>query len=335
MDMIDLYVAEVGKQLPWRGRRDIEAELRSTLQDMLDDRSTRANRPVDDKMVKDLLMEYGPPDKVAATYQPTRYLIGPKLYPFFILVLKIVLGVLTVVMAATLGIQLGSQSLRGTQLVQAIVTGLLGILGANLQAFGNLVLVFAILERVMPTRAFEFDEQEKEWDPGSLTRADAKNEIKPWDPITAILFTAAALILFNGYPQLIGVNLVEDGQWTSIPALTAAFWAWMPYINILWALQIALQLVLLRRGRWQPATRWVKIALNAAGIFIGYMLLTGPAVVQLSPAHLQATGVFDASTAATLSELVEQLARAIIAVVILAQGVDVLRDLLRALHRRR
>jgi hypothetical protein len=334
MDVIDLYVAEVGRQLPWRGRKDIEAELRSTLQDMLEDRSQRAQRPVDDKMVRDLLKEYGAPERVARTYQPTRYIIGPRLYPFFIFVLKIVLAVLTVVLAVTLGIQLGSQSLEGARLTEAIATGVAGILGADIQAFGNMVLVFAILERVMPAREFELGEEKKEWDPGLLSKAEAKTQIRPWEPITAILFATAALILFNGYPQLLGINFVRDGQWTSIPALTDAFWRWMPYINTLWALQIALQLVLLRQSHWNPVTRWIRIVLDAAGVVIGYMLLAGPAVVQLSPAALQATGAFDANAAATLSALMPQLARAIIGIVMVVQGLDVIRDVLRPILRR-
>jgi hypothetical protein len=235
----------------------------------------------------------------------------------------------------TLGIQLGAQSLRGAPLTEAIVSGLGGILGADLQAFGNMVLVFAILERVMPARDFKLDEEKKAWDPGTLARLEAKTQLKPWEPITAILLTVAALILFNGYPHLIGVNFVRDGQWTSVPALTDAFWRWMPYINVLWALQIATQLVLLRQGRWQPAIRWMRIALDAAGVLIAYLLLMGPAIVTLSPADLRATGLFDAASAATLSELLEQLARAIVAIVLVVQGLDVIRDVLGPILRRR
>jgi hypothetical protein len=39
MNLLDRYVAEVGKHLPRGTRTDIEAELRSTLQDMREDRS--------------------------------------------------------------------------------------------------------------------------------------------------------------------------------------------------------------------------------------------------------------------------------------------------------
>ena len=45
MKLIDRYVAEVGRRLPLvRGREDIEKELRSTLEDMLEDRAQKTAR---------------------------------------------------------------------------------------------------------------------------------------------------------------------------------------------------------------------------------------------------------------------------------------------------
>ncbi len=135
------------------GVADIEAELRSTLEDMLEDRGQKTGRPADEALATELLKEYGSPEKVAATYHSTPYLIGPRLYPFFLRVLRIVFSVLTVVLLVMLGIQIATQPLAGMELAKAIGDGLLGILNAALQAFGNIVLVFAILERVMPASA--------------------------------------------------------------------------------------------------------------------------------------------------------------------------------------
>jgi hypothetical protein len=326
MKLIDRYVADVGKRLPLKGRTDIEAELRSTLEDMLEDRSQKRNCPVDDVLAMELLKEYGSPEKVAATYHPTQYLIGPRIYPFFLFVLKIVSTVLTVVLLVGLGVQLYQHSLQGPELAKAIGSGLLGILTAAIQAFGNIVLVFAILERVLPTSDFKLGEEE-EWDPASLLAEPEPDEIKPWEPIAGIVFTAAAMILFNLYPQLIGFNFLKDGAWTSIPMLTEAFFRWMPYINVLWALQIALNVLLLNRGRWQASTKWFSTALDAAGIVIGFLLLTGPAIVSLSAQSLQSTGVFDPNTASTLSRLAEQGARMIIAIIIVLEAVDVVKSI--------
>ena len=49
MELIDRYVAEVGRQLPEKMRADIENEMRSTLEDMVEDRSQKTGRPVDQK----------------------------------------------------------------------------------------------------------------------------------------------------------------------------------------------------------------------------------------------------------------------------------------------
>jgi hypothetical protein len=334
MELIDRYVFEVGRHLPPKSRADIEAELRSTLEDMLEDRSRKAGRPVDDAMVIDLLKEYGAPDTVAATYHSTQYLIGPRLYPFFLFVLRVVFTVLIVVLLVALGIQLATQPLVGAELAKAIGKGLLGILSGAIQAFGNIALVFAILERVLPASEFKLDKEKKVWDPASLMREPEPDQIKPWGPIAEILFTVAAMIIFNLYPQLIGFGFMKDGEWTFIPALTAAFFRYMPYINVLWALQIALHVLLLRQGRWQASTRWFSIALDATGIFIGYLLLTGPAIVSFSPAALQATGIFDAGTAAMFSQNVNQVVRLIIAIVMIVEGVDVVRNVVRQVMKR-
>ncbi len=334
MKLIDLYVAEVGKRLPLRGRADIEAELRSTLEDMLEDRSQKTGRPADEALAIDLLKEYGPPDKVAATYNPTQYLIGPRLYPFFLMVLRIVFSVLTVVLLVMLGIQIATQPLQGVELAKAIGDGLLGILNAALQAFGNIVLVFAILERVMPAERFKFDDEKKEWDAASLLKEARPPEVKLWEPIASIVFTAIAMIVINGYPRLIGLWFFENGQWNSVPVLTAAFFRWLPYINVLWALQIAFHLLILRRGRLEASTKWFSIALDLGSIAIGYALLTGPSIVSISPAALQATGLGAVGTGATLNTVLEQAVRTGIAVVIVVKVVQVVRDLIKQIARR-
>src|SRR5574340_1772827 len=335
MELIDLYAAEVGKRLTLKGRGDIEAELRSTLEDMLEDLSRKAGRPADEAMTLELLKDYGPPDKVAATYNPHPYLIGPLLFPFFERVLKIVISVLVTVLLITLGIRLGSQPLAGLQLGKAIGEGLLGILNGALQAFGNVVLVFAILERVAPSSEFKMDEEKKSWDPASLRKVEKVETVKPWETIATILLTVAALVLFNGYSQVIGVHYVKDGIWRSIPILTDAFFRWMPYINMLWALQLALYLVVYRQGRWQSATKWASMALEAGAVVIGYLLLSGPPIVAIPAQALQTAGGFDAATAARLSGLVGQAARLVIVVVMITQGVDLVKDIVRQVLRKR
>ena len=57
MKLIERYVTEVGKHLPRKNRLDIETELRSTLEDMLEDRSQQTGRPADEALTEELLQE--------------------------------------------------------------------------------------------------------------------------------------------------------------------------------------------------------------------------------------------------------------------------------------
>jgi len=326
MNLIDRYVSEVGKHLPLvKGRKDIEKELRSTLEDMLEDRAQKAGHAADEAMEIDLLKEYGSPQEVAATYNPQPYLIGPRMFPFFLMVLKIVTTVITIVLLVLTGIKIGTMSpMAGVEFAKAIGEGLLGIVSAVIAAFGNIVLVFAILERFVPAAEFKMDE-EKEWDPAALKKEPEPDEIKIWEPILAIVFTFIALSIFNYNPQLIGMYTISGDKWSSIPVLTEAFFRWLPWINIGWIAEIILNGMLLRTGRWNMPTRIFSITIKIFQIVIGYFLLTGPSILTVTPKSLLESGIFDADAAQTLGTMAQTGVRALIGLVIFVTGIDVIK----------
>ena len=107
MNLIDAYMQEVGRNLPVKNREDIEKEIRTLVEDMLDDASNAAGRAPDEAMVVDVLKKLGSPEKVAASYAPARYLVGPAYFPIFLLVMKIVATVMLVLSAIGMGVELG------------------------------------------------------------------------------------------------------------------------------------------------------------------------------------------------------------------------------------
>ena len=93
MDLIERYIAEVGRHLPRKQRVDVQTELRSLLQDMVEDRAQTKVEKADEEIVTAVLLEMGPPQKVAASYQSRpEYLIGPQLYPVYRFVLFMEVG---------------------------------------------------------------------------------------------------------------------------------------------------------------------------------------------------------------------------------------------------
>ncbi|HRJ75303.1 MAG TPA: hypothetical protein PLX90_04855, partial [Anaerolineales bacterium] len=194
MKLIERYVSEVGKNLPLiKGREDIEKELRSTLEDMLEERAEKAGRPADEAMEIELLKEYGSPNKVAMTYNPQPYLIGPRMFPFFLTVLKIVIPIVVIVLLVLTGIQAVTETpLMGREFINIIGDGLAGIVSAAITATGYIIVIFAILERVLPDSEIDDLKTDEDWNPALLTENDP-DSVKRGDLIAEIAFSFVGL----------------------------------------------------------------------------------------------------------------------------------------------
>jgi hypothetical protein len=84
MDLLERYLQAVGQYLPPETREDVLAELRVNLQAEMDERES----PLTETEVAGILKAHGRPMLVAARYLPQRYLIGPELFPFYLLTLR-------------------------------------------------------------------------------------------------------------------------------------------------------------------------------------------------------------------------------------------------------
>lgn len=296
MNLLDKYVAEVGRHLPRNQGADIEKELKSTLEDMLEERN-RAGAS-DEAAVVALLKEYGAPQKVADSYIGPRYLIGPRLYPTFELILKIVLAV--VLGAGLLGYGVSAavtRSFAGVEFFSFLGQFWLGLLGGMLNAFGTIVIVFAILERVLP--ASEFEKEEEEWNPADLAKEPDPDEVKISDAIATIIFTVIGLAVLNLYPNVIGIFFNTDGEWTFIPMLSKAFFTYLPWINLIGVAQIVFNLYQLRERVWTTFTRVCNIVIEVSTIVLAIVMLNGPSLIDLSADKLAGTPVAEAADVLT------------------------------------
>lgn len=335
MNLIDRYVAEVGRHLLLvKGRKDIERELRSTLEDMLEERAGKSGKPADEAMQTELLKEYGAPHKVAQTYNPNPYLLGPRIYPFFVFILKIVLFAVTLGLGIATAMQIASNPpMTGVEFISAVGKGLLNILSACIAAFGHLALVFALIERYAPAADFKLDE-EKDWDPASLKKEPEPNDVKIWEPILAIVFTFIALSLFNFNPQLIGVYHLQANEWKVLPLLSEAFFRWLPLLNAVWVAEIILNGLLLRSGKWTTGSRLFSAGTKLAQIFIIIMMLMGPSILALSPEAMTSAGIADPEAAAALNQLAHTAIKFALGFAALGAAVEIVKSLYKMMTQR-
>jgi len=326
MNLINRYVAQVGKHLPAKTREDIEKELKSTLEDMLEDRAQKLGRPADEAMELELLKEYGAPDKVADTYHSTQYLIGPRMYPMFIFVLKIVFTVLSALALVGLVVTLSRVGFAGREFAQALMQTAGGYVGGAITAFGNIVVVFAILDRVLPDSEIKGFNTSEEWDPATLLKEQDPAMVKRGELIAEIIFTFAAVVVLNFYPQIIGISFPVDGEWFSIPMFSDAFFRFLPWINLTLLAEIILDIYLIRQNTWSVITRVAKVIVEAASLAITIAIFNTPGIIGFTTESF-AGSPLSAETAQTLTTVFTTMFPIILIIVMIIQGIELAKAL--------
>jgi hypothetical protein len=274
MEVIDRYVHEIGEHLPWNLRADVEAELRSLLLDSLEERARAAQRPPDPLLAEAVIREFGAPGEVARRYLPQdQYLIGPRLFPAYRLVVKIAV----IVIAATCG-GLFVSAVVGSAVANREGPDLLAVAHTMWQAavgiFFNLALVtlvFAIIERVQARH----EATAPAWSPAMLPPVKDPDRISQAGMVLHMYMILACAVLFNFYPEWVGMAIV-NGRVHLTSFLMPAFTTYMPMVNVFWALEFALYLAVLSQGRWRRETRAGEFALGLYGAVILYLVITGP-----------------------------------------------------------
>jgi hypothetical protein len=159
-------------------------------------------------------------------------------------------------------------------------------------------------------------------------------DVKICEPILAIVFTFIAISIFNFNPQLIGIYTLSGEKWTVVPILSAAFFRWLPLINIAWVAEIMLNGILLRTGRWNMPTRIFSMGIKIFQIVIGYFLFIGPSILVVTSKSLLASGIFEADAAQILGTMAEYGVRVLISLIIFITVIDVIKTAYKLIMQR-
>ncbi len=209
-EMIERYIYQVKKHLP-SSNKDIEEEIKSLIYEMLEARS-KAAEPSKQEMDA-VLTELGDPATLAENYRgKSRYLIGPGLFPTYLMLLKIVLSSVLLAMTVVTVLEL----ITGERQVWYVYIGnwFSHIWNGLLGAFAWVTGIFALLEY----KGVSTGELSSAWEVSSLPpvpRNETKIPIS--ESVVGIIFHIFLLILFTSAPRLFGIYLVKDGNLTAYP----------------------------------------------------------------------------------------------------------------------
>lgn len=278
MDLIDKYVNAVGRRL-WKNRKDIETELRSTLLDMLEERT--GGQRASEKEIVELLREFGHPIEVARKYNGDRqYLIGPRLYPLYIMIIKIIC--LVVPFGLIIATIVKWLQVDGENLIGDIFLIIPQFFSAIIGAIGIITITFALTERFGDVPEDKLTLIDKNWNPKDLPETTKEyNRIKIPGKIVSICFTVFFLILINFFKEKLGIYYVNGvGEWKFIPIFTSyVLNKFIPIWSIMMIITIGLDVMLIRRGRWQRSTRLLDILIAIVNMIIFIAFITTPDII--------------------------------------------------------
>ena len=246
MNLIDRYIAEVGRHLPEKDRTDIEAEVRSMVEDMIDERSERGHQPksADEKVITEVLEQLGDPKLLAQKYAPARrYLIGPDWYEAYIETLKRVLGTaLPVVAIVTIFVAFARGSFEFGDVLGQVFGRLIDI------AIGILFWVtvaFIVVERSDTNPSELRSRKTGQWTIAQLPKLPSKRQISIAETLTSIVFIL-------GFTAWVVLPFIQQGS-ESVPVLNPGLWQlWLPLFLVLIVLTLIHEVFKLIIGNWTP-----------------------------------------------------------------------------------
>ena len=271
MSLIDRYIAEVGRHLPEKDRSDIEAEIRSTLEDMLEERGHQAAKSTDDKMITETLEQMGDPRLLASKYAPPkRYLIGPDWYEVYMKALQRVLVTALPIVAAVMFVLILTEA--PLDFMGAVGEAVGSAFSVGVQILFWMTIVFVFLER-SDEKPYESPRQnDRAWTVAQLPKLPKTRQISIAETVMNI-----ASILFVLIWIALPYTLARfRGDPISVPFLHPNLWnLWLPLFFVIMTLTLVYEGFKLKIGNWTPALTVTNVILGIASItYIAGLVIT-------------------------------------------------------------
>ena len=270
--LLDRYLAAIGRELPMRQSDEITTELRDVLMSKIEDKEAALGRPMTDKEVGQLLIDFGHPLIVAGGYRRTQYLIGPDLFPMWVATMRFVLVFWAAILLVSLFV--AAVATPGATPLWVLQKAGQAFWPGFLLVFGVVTLVFAVNERMGRYR-FKLN-----FDPRRLPPVRARGR-KPPQIISEMVMGVVALLWWAGLIRFRAIMPIPTFLDVHLAPTWDAFRG--PIVAYLVVEIIIGGLELLRPG-WARLNASLSLAKNlAGGVIMALVFETGHWVEIVAP----------------------------------------------------
>ncbi|HZL25796.1 MAG TPA: hypothetical protein VFC39_04620 [Acidobacteriaceae bacterium] len=322
MDLLERYLQAVGQYLPEATKDDTLAELRENLLAQMEAREEELGRPLTEAETAAILKSHGKPETVAVRYLPQRSLIGPTVYPFYVLTLTRVLPLVVLACAIAQSVQFVNNGHEST--AHALVSFALGMWPSLLISAAIVTVIFAVIEWSLAKG--KLANRWNEWDPAKLPAVKAhpagaltpQSVVKRAIDLAAHCLWMAFVLLIPYHPFLIlgpGAYYLPWSGWMLAPV-------WHEFYIVLLCL-LTLQLVMKVAALMSGAQRWVE-PLGWVVKLLGLAILV--IMVTTSVYFVPASAAVDLQSLATINHAVGLGFRVVLVISVIMLLVDLWKE---------
>ncbi len=235
MEIIERYLQAVRLYLPvnaaanpknsTNNNDDIIRELKDSLLSQVEEIEAAQNRQLTNNEIGAILKTSGHPMVAAARYGQQKYLIGPRMYPFWWMSIRAMLVVFAAIYGALAGVALLSER----SIVQAVLQGGNNFIHAAAFFGAIITLVFWGVERRNGTLSFI-----ENWQPNALVASKPGFEISRFNSISELIATAVFTLWWLG-----AVNFPATYWHHGAPVGFSLSAGWQSFWSVILAVAIA------------------------------------------------------------------------------------------------
>lgn len=243
--MIDRYIYVVTRELPKAFREETAKKLKELIHAEMSELDSTIS---EEERIAHVLRELGDPMLLANKYRgKERYLIGPRYFDKYFMVLKIV----SLAIFIGISVAFGIATIFSLESLMEIVGDYMGsLLSAVTQGVVWVTGIFALLEYYEVS--IETYEKEERWNPSLLPELpEEKTRISRGESIFSIIITTLILPLFFFSPNVIGFYYNVENQSRFLPLFNIEeLTLFRMIIFIVFTLNILIELMKIVKGRW-------------------------------------------------------------------------------------
>src|SRR5467141_4527918 len=298
MELLERYWQAVRSYLSRSQQEDILKELRENLRGQIEDRESALGRALNEDELAEIPKKHGHPLLVATRYRQSRHLIGSTLFPFYWLVMKIILAIMGFGYAVSVLVLIA----QGKPFFE-VLGALLSYVGAVLPTFAIVTIVFAVLD--IGNSKFRLLERatkvtNENFDPRTLPMLRPASDFPDAKPISRfktafeLFFSAAFLLWWMRVGPIrklaLFVALGPVGLADKIPFQLGPVWETVYWPVILLTLvAVVQQIAILIHPDRIKFYRAMRVISSGGSVIVLYLLSSADGILMLTP------GVADAA----------------------------------------